>query len=66
MPGDLPGDRHSYMSSDQETLSEMPDAYEKYEHYGPAPDGAQERRGVRAPQMSRKEVQLINGELVLE
>ncbi|KFH42096.1 Chitin synthase-like protein [Hapsidospora chrysogenum ATCC 11550] len=62
----LPGDRHSYESSDQETLSEMPGAYEKVEHYGPAPDGAQERRGVRAPQMSRKEVQLINGELVLE
>lgn len=39
---------------------------EKYEHYGPAPDGQQERRGVRPPQMSRKEVQLINGELVLE
>lgn len=66
MPGDLPGDRTSYMSSDQETLSEMPDTYEKVEHYGPAPDGKQERRGVRAPQMSRKEVQLINGELVLE
>lgn len=62
----MPGDRASYLSSDQETLSEMPDAYEKVEHYGPAPDGAQERRGVRAPQMSRKEVQLINGELVLE
>lgn len=40
--------------------------YDKVEHYGPAPDGAQQRRGVRAPQMSRKEVQLINGELVLE
>lgn len=36
------------------------------EHYGPAPEGAQERRGVRPQQMSRKEVQLINGELVLE
>ncbi|KAM7184677.1 class 2 chitin synthase [Naviculisporaceae sp. PSN 640] len=39
---------------------------EKFEHYGPAPQGQQERRGVRAPQMSKKEVQLINGELVLE
>lgn len=64
--------RHSYASS-QMTLSEETEFYdekgvedEDYEHYGPAPDGAQERRGVRAPQMSRKEVQLINGELVLE
>lgn len=40
--------------------------HEKFEHYGPAPSGQQERRGVRAPQMSKKEVQLINGELVLE
>ncbi|KAJ6443143.1 class 2 chitin synthase [Purpureocillium lavendulum] len=62
----LPLDRVSFMSASQETLSEEPDAYEKFEHYGPAPDGAQERRGVRAPQMSKKEVQLINGELVLE
>lgn len=55
------------MSSDsQTTLSDGNGTYDKYEHYGPAPDGAQERRGVRAPQMSRKEVQLINGELVLE
>ena len=66
----------------QETLSEMPGHHidenghvydvpqsrspAKFEHYGPAPEGKQERRGVRAPQMSRKEVQLINGELVLE
>ncbi|KAF4125387.1 chitin synthase [Geosmithia morbida] len=66
MPGHLPGDRDSHVSSDQETINEIPGSYEKVEHYGPAPDGAQERRGVRAPQMSRKEVQLINGELVLE
>ena len=38
----------------------------KVEHYGPAPEGKQERRGVRQPLMSKKEVQLINGELVLE
>jgi chitin synthase len=38
----------------------------KFEHYGPAPTGKQERRGVRAPQMIRKEVKLINGELVLD
>ncbi|KAJ4401106.1 Chitin synthase, class 2 [Neurospora sp. IMI 360204] len=40
---------------------------DKFEHYGPIPEeGKHERRGVRPPQMSRKEVQLINGELVLE
>jgi chitin synthase len=60
-------DRDSYHSGSQETLGEGHDEYyDKYEHYGPAPDGAQERRGVRSPQMSKKEVPLINGELVLE
>ncbi|KKK26327.1 chitin synthase A [Aspergillus rambellii] len=34
-------------------------------HYGPAPE-KQNRRGVRDAQMSKKEVQLINGELILE
>ncbi|KAJ5201707.1 uncharacterized protein N7498_006370 [Penicillium cinerascens] len=34
-------------------------------HYGPAPD-KQSRRGVRSTQMVKKEVQLINGELILE
>lgn len=61
--------RHgSYLSHSQETLSEGLDAAydDKYEHYGPAPEGRQERRGVRDPQTSKKEVQLINGELVLE
>lgn len=59
--------KNNYANHSQETLSEDPDeAYEKVQHYGPAPDGKQERRGVRAPQMSRREVQLINGELVLE
>ncbi|KAG9251855.1 class 2 chitin synthase [Emericellopsis atlantica] len=66
LPGTLPGDRASYLSSDQETLSEMPEVYDKFGQYDSAPDGAQERRGVRAPIMSRKEVELINGELVLE
>ncbi|KAM5354185.1 hypothetical protein ACJ41O_000835 [Fusarium nematophilum] len=62
-----PVDRSSYMSADsQDTLHEGDGDYDKPEYYGPAPSGAQERRGVRAPQMSRKEVQLINGELVLE
>ncbi|KAF5019200.1 hypothetical protein F66182_8805 [Fusarium sp. NRRL 66182] len=62
-----PVDRSSYLSADsQDTLNDDYDDYDKVEHYGPAPSGAQERRGVRAPQMSKKEVQLINGELVLE
>ncbi|KAJ5175371.1 Chitin synthase A [Penicillium canariense] len=34
-------------------------------HYGPAPE-KQGRRGVRSTQMAKKEVQLINGELILE
>lgn len=38
----------------------------KIEHYGPAPKGRQERRGVREPHMSKKAVQLIDGKLVLE
>ncbi len=61
--------RESYASASQATLSEQDagDAhYDKVEHYGPAPEGKQERRGVRPPQMSKKEVTLINGELVLE
>ncbi|KAM0445873.1 hypothetical protein ACHAO4_009711 [Trichoderma viride] len=58
--------RESFISGDQETLGEENEYFDKYEHYGPAPDGAQERRGVRAPQMAKKEVPLINGELVLE
>ncbi|KAH7022383.1 chitin synthase-domain-containing protein [Ilyonectria destructans] len=64
----LPDHRSSYLSADsQETLSQDPEYFDdKAEHYGSAPDGAQERRGVRAPQMSKREVQLINGELVLE
>lgn len=42
------------------------DEREEYEHYGPAPDGKQERRGARQAQMAKKEVKLINGELILE
>ena len=34
-------------------------------HYGPAPE-KQSRRGVREAQMTKKEVQLVNGELILE
>lgn len=35
-------------------------------HFGPAPDGRQDRRGLREAQMTKKEVRLINGELILE
>lgn len=66
--GDMGNHRQSYGALSQETLSEEPETPfdDKTELYGPAPDGMQERRGVRAPQMARKAVQLINGELVLE
>ncbi|KAK0627790.1 glycosyltransferase family 2 protein [Immersiella caudata] len=59
---------HPDYAMSQETLGEdqTDESGAKTEHYGPAPDGRQERRGVREPLMSRKEVQLINGELVLE
>lgn len=54
---------HSYMS--ESTFTE--DLHEKREeHYGPAPTGRQDRRGVRQAQMAKKEVRLINGELILE
>jgi chitin synthase len=56
--------RESYMSSS--TLADDQESKEDYEHYGPAPDGKQERRGARQAQMAKKEVRLINGELILE
>jgi chitin synthase len=42
------------------------DMYDKGDHYGAAPDGAQSRRGARETQMEEKEVRLVNGELILE
>jgi len=39
---------------------------EEEELYGPAPTGKVERRGARQAQMAKKEVRLINGELILE
>jgi chitin synthase len=39
---------------------------EKIEHYGPAPEGAISRRGVAQATMTKKQVHLINGELILE
>jgi chitin synthase len=65
---DMGNVRESFAAQSQMTLNndlETP-AHEKVEHYGPAPEGMQERRGAREPQMAKKAVQLINGELVLE
>ncbi|KAI0392867.1 glycosyltransferase family 2 protein [Xylariaceae sp. FL0594] len=63
---------HQYRGSfaqSQDTLNEDEPGEgpnEKVEYYPTAPEGKQERRGVRAPVTSKKEVQLINGELILE
>ncbi|KAF7860391.1 hypothetical protein EAF04_008517 [Stromatinia cepivora] len=49
------------------TLAEDMASVKDYEHYGPAPSGKQERRGAnRTTQMTKREVKLINGELILE
>lgn len=56
---------HSYTS--ESTFTEEDDvADEKSGYYGPAPEGKQDRRGLREAQVTRKEVRLINGELILE
>ena len=53
---------HSYLSE-----STFTDEYEpKLDLYGPAPEGKQDRRGLRDAHMTKKEVRLINGELILE
>ncbi|KAF1939970.1 hypothetical protein EJ02DRAFT_445798 [Clathrospora elynae] len=57
--------RASYLSDDTYTDGYTVDD-DKAELYGPAPDGAQARRGVRDAVMTKKEVRLINGELILE
>lgn len=57
--------RDSYMS-DETFTDEYTAADEKVDHYGPAPEGAQSRRGARQALMSKKEVKLTNGELILE
>ncbi|RMZ84946.1 hypothetical protein DV738_g86, partial [Chaetothyriales sp. CBS 135597] len=56
----------SYMS--EETVTEEGEdlADQKFDHFGPAPEGRQDRRGMRAARMTKKEVRLINGELVYE
>ena len=51
----------------QSTFTEDHYPKEDEDHYGPAPTGRQERRrGARQAQMAKKEVRLINGELILE
>jgi chitin synthase len=55
---------HSYMT--ESTLTSTDEDEKSYDHYGPAPDGSQARRGIRNAHMEKKEVRLINGELILE
>lgn len=51
----------------QSTFTEEYYPKEEDDHFGPAPTGRQERRrGARQAQMAKKEVRLINGELILE
>ncbi|KAI4186033.1 MAG: hypothetical protein L6R41_003734, partial [Letrouitia leprolyta] len=51
----------------QSTLTNGMHSEEDNQHYGPAPTDRQERRrGARQAQMAKKEVRLINGELILE
>ncbi|KAI9842796.1 MAG: Chitin synthase, class 2 [Sclerophora amabilis] len=56
--------RHSCTTDS--TYTENEDLKDEYDQYGPAPMGHQERRGARQAQMAKKEVKLINGELILE
>ncbi|KAL1953115.1 hypothetical protein VTO42DRAFT_3574 [Malbranchea cinnamomea] len=56
----------SKVSFDDDGDTSSYSAIETKIHYGPAPTGRQDRRGVRQAQMTKKEVKLVNGELVLE
>jgi chitin synthase len=56
----------SYMSESTFTSSIYDGKDADEELYGPAPTGKQERRGAREAQLEKKEVRLINGELILE
>lgn len=64
--GDPRASLRSYDSfQSQSTFTD--ELYPVDEHHGPAPSGKQERRrGARQAQMAKKEVRLINGELILE
>ena len=66
--GDPRASLKSYNSfQSQSTFTEEYNPKEDEDHYGPAPTGRQERRrGARQAQMAKKEVRLINGELILE
>ncbi|KIV90361.1 chitin synthase 1 [Exophiala mesophila] len=56
---------HSYLTDS--TFTEEDDEEDaKYGGYEPAPEGKQDRRGLRDAMMTKKEVRLINGELILE
>ena len=70
MPDNDPRSRlksfNSYISESTVTDEYEVDLSEKVDHYGPAPEGRQDRRGAREAQMEKKEVRLINGELILE
>ncbi|KAK5119554.1 hypothetical protein LTR85_007382 [Meristemomyces frigidus] len=56
---------HDSFVSESTFTDEMYDEKDE-ELYGPAPSGKQERRGARQAQMAKKQVKLINGELILE
>ncbi|KAL9616930.1 MAG: hypothetical protein Q9160_008243 [Pyrenula sp. 1 TL-2023] len=57
----------SYQSESTFTDEYAPEDTDKSDmHYGPAPSGRQDRRGARKAEMTKKEVRLINGELILE
>lgn len=59
-------ERDSYISESTFTESLYDEKDIDNELYGPAPTGKQERRGAREAQLEKKEVRLINGELILE
>ena len=59
--------KSTHLFQSESSFTEEDLDYKDDEHYGPAPTGKQERRrGARHAQMSKKEVRLINGELILE
>ena len=57
---------HSESTSFDPDHQDITDEKSAFGEYGPVPSGRQERRGARQALMSRKEVKLINGELILE
>lgn len=61
-----PGLSHTESYTTQDTLAEENEEKEQSDRHEPAPDGKQERRGARKAQMTKKEVRLVNGALILE